>query len=185
MPREEYKRYFDILEIDPEASPLEIRNAYIRLKKLYSSHSIVISPIADEFPKKRRQEVLQQIEEAYSRLLDLLKDEQREDLYHEKSSAPGGPEEKKAPGLFYSGEALKQIRERIGIQLFDVALDTKIRVELLQNIELEKFDALPPEVYLKGHLHNYASYLMLDPKKVAEDYLKRYRAWKSKTQGKS
>jgi curved DNA-binding protein CbpA len=179
MSREAYKKYFDVLELNPDVSLLEIRNAYIRLKKLYSSDSEVISPIADEFPQKQRDEILKQIEEAYKNLTDLLKSEQTRIGPPEKPLASGDMQKRKEEERAYSGQVLRQIRERMGIELFDVALDTKIRTELLQNIELEKFDNLPPEVYLKGHLSNYASYLMLDSKKVVDDYLRRYRTWRS------
>ncbi|MCK4791687.1 MAG: helix-turn-helix domain-containing protein, partial [Desulfobacteraceae bacterium] len=49
----------------------------------------------------------------------------------------------------------------------------------------EKFDALPPDVYLRGHLINYANYLMLNPKKVAGEYMARYRSWKEGIKGGS
>jgi hypothetical protein len=179
MSREAYKKYFDVLELNPDASLLEIRNAYLRLKKLYSSDSEVISPIADEFPQKQRDEILKQIEEAYRNLIDLLKSEQTRIAPAEKALTSEDIQKKIEDIPAYSGQALRQIRERMGIELFDVALDTKIRMELLQNIELEKFDTFPHEVYLKGHISNYASYLMLDPKKVVDDYLRRYRAWRS------
>jgi len=184
MSREAYKKYFDVLELNPDVSLLEIRNAYIRLKKLYSSDSEILSPIADEFPQKQRDEILKQIEEAYKNLTDLLKSEQTRIAPPEKPLASGDMQKIKEEEPAYSGQVLRQIRERMGIELFDVALDTKIRTELLQNIELEKFDTLPPEVYLKGHLSNYATYLMLDSKKVVDDYLRRYRAWRSSKEKK-
>ena len=179
MSREEYKKYFDVLELGPDASLLEVRNAYARLKKLYSADSEMLSPIADEFPQKQREEILKQIEEAYKNLLGLLKSEQDRMLRPEKPLTSEDIQKRKEDTAAYSGQRLRQIREKMGIALFDVALDTKIRMELLQNIELEKFDSLPPEVYLKGHISNYASYLLLDAKKVVDDYLRRYRAWKS------
>jgi curved DNA-binding protein CbpA len=179
MSKEAYKKYFDVLELNPDASLLEIRNAYMRLKKLYSSDSDVISPIADEFPQKQREEILKQVEEAYKNLMDLLKSDQTRIAPPEKTLTSEGTQKKTEDIPAYGGQALRQIRERMGIELFDVALDTKIRTELLQNIEREKFDVLPPEVYLKGHISNYASYLMLNPKKVVDDYLRRYRAWRS------
>ncbi len=63
--------------------------------------------------------------------------------------------------------------------MYEFALDTKIRAGILENIEHERFDALPQEVYLKGHVSNYARYLLLDPRKVADDYINRYKAWKA------
>lgn len=139
---------------------------------------MVISPIEDEFPEKRREEILEQIEEAYAKLMELFKDEQSQTLHYEKSKVSGNVQKEKERLFSYSGQVLKQIREKMGIELFDVALDTKIRIELLRNIELEKFDSLPQEVYLKGHIRNYANYLLLDPEKVTDDYLKKYRAWR-------
>jgi curved DNA-binding protein CbpA len=45
MTRENLKRYFEILELDSDASFSEVKNAYFRLKRLYSTDSIVIAPI--------------------------------------------------------------------------------------------------------------------------------------------
>lgn len=180
MSREEYKRYFEILEINPNASLFEIKNAYLRLKKLYSTESMVFAPITEEFPKKKRREILKQIEEAYSKLIALLEDEHESVFFEEPSVSDDVPEERKAESISFSGPVLRQIREKLGIQLHEVTLDTKIRVENLENIESEKFKSLPPEPYLKGHIKTYASFLLLNPNKVAEDYLKRYKEWKEK-----
>ncbi len=179
MSDKELKKYFDILEISPDASVQEIRNAYMRLKKLYSSDSVVLYPIADEFSKQERQRILQQVDDAYGKLMESFKD---------KPGIQSGPTrrvprrqelpEEETERESYSGPVLKRLREKMGIQLFEVSLDTKIRMEILENIEEEKFDSLPPEVYLKGHLVNYANYLLLDSKKVADDYVSRYIAWK-------
>ena len=176
MSRKNLKRYFEILELDSGASLSEIKNAYIRLKRLYSTDSIVITPIADEFSKKRRLAVLQQIEEAYTKLNEELKDEHQKSIYFGKP-AIASENVTEGDNVSFSGDVLRQIREKKGIHLYEVALDTKIRVEILENIEYERFDALPQEVYLKGHVSNYARYLLLDPRKVADDYISRYKAW--------
>ncbi len=179
MSDKELKKYFDILEISPDASVLEIRNAYMRLKKLYSSDSVVLSPIADEFSKQERQRILQQVEDAYEKLMESFKDRPGIRSDHDRPVASGKePSEEEREREPYSGPKLRQLREKMGIQLFEVSLDTKIRMEILENIEREKFDSLPPEVYLKGHLINYANYLLLDSKKVADDYVSRFKAWK-------
>lgn len=186
MSRKDLKKYFDILELKSNASLSEIKNAYFRLKKLYSTDSIVIAPIADEFSKKRRLEILQQIEEAYTKLDEMLKDEYGKSTYLEKAIVTDNAlKGKEADSLSFSGNVLRQIREEKGIHLYEVSLDTKIRTEILENIELEKFDALPPEIYLKGHVSNYASFLLLDPKKVADDYIRRYKAWKGEIKKKA
>ena len=60
-----------------------------------------------------------------------------------------------------------------------MAVFTKIRKQYFEDIEREKFSSLPAEVYLRGYVMEYAKYLSLDPVKVAEDYLNRYREWKT------
>jgi curved DNA-binding protein CbpA len=175
------KKYFEILELDSGASFSEIKNAYIRLKRLYSTDSMVITPIADEFSKKKRLAVLRQIEEAFTGLKEELKDEHQKSTNLRKpgTASENGSEGEEVDSLLFSGDVLRQIREKRGIHLFEVALDTKIRAGILENIEHERFDALPQEVYLKGHVSNYARYLLLDPRKVADDYISRYKAWKA------
>ncbi|NIO48375.1 MAG: hypothetical protein GTN73_02895 [Candidatus Aminicenantes bacterium] len=186
MPKKNLKKYFDILEIDSNASLSEIRNTYIRLKKLYSTDSMVITPIADEFSKKKRLAVLQQIEEAYTRLKEELKDERQKSTYFGKPgvASENSTEGEETESISFSGDVLRKIRERRRIHLHEVALDTKIRMEILENIEYERFDALPQEVYLRGHVSNYARYLLLDARKVADDYIRRYKTWKADAEEK-
>ena len=177
MPEETHKKYFEILEVSSDASLSEIRNAYLRLKKLYTTESIVLSPVADEFPKRSRKEILKKIEDAYTKLVALLENEQSKPVPQRKASVSDIPVEKEEESISYSGKVLCQIREKKGIQLYEVALETKIRIELLKNIELENFGALPSGIYLKAHLMNYANFLSINPKKVAEDYIRRYEEW--------
>ncbi len=181
MSRENLKRFFDILELDSDASFSEVKTAYHRLKRLYSTDSIVIAPIADEFSKEKRLAVLQQIEEAYTKLNEVLKDEHQKSTDFGKSGIASEKvtEGEEADRVSLSGHVLKQIREKRGIHLYEVALVTKIREEILENIEDERFDALPQEAYIRGLVSNYASYLSLDPKKAADDYIDRYKTWKT------
>jgi cytoskeletal protein RodZ len=186
MSRKNLKRYFEILELDSDASLSEIKNSYIRLRRLYSTDSMVITPIADEFSEKRRLAVLRQIEEAFMKLNDVLKDEHKESANFGKSgmASENGALSEEVESVSFSGDVLKQIREKRGIHLHEVALETKIRMEILENIEHERFDSLPEEVYLRGHVSNYARYLSLDPRKVADDYIVRYKAWKDNVKEK-
>ena len=84
MSRAEYQNYLEILELDPDASLAEIKKSYLHLKRLYSTDSIVIAPIADEFSIEKRKEILRQIEEAYSNLLAILEKEDKKILKKEK-----------------------------------------------------------------------------------------------------
>lgn len=69
------------------------------------------------------------------------------------------------------GEMLQNARERKGVDLFRAERDTKIRLKYLTALEDSDYEALPPLVYTKGFLRNYAIYLGLDP----EDILARWR----------
>jgi lipopolysaccharide export system ATP-binding protein len=84
MAREEYRNYLEILELGPDATLVEIKKSYLHLKRLYSTDSIVISPIAEEFSEEKRKEILQQIEDAYRNLLALLEKEDKKVLKKEK-----------------------------------------------------------------------------------------------------
>lgn len=84
MSREEYQKYLEILELGPDVSLAEIKKSYLHLKRLYSTESIAISPIAEEFSAEKREEILGHIEEAYAGLLALLEKEDKKILKKEK-----------------------------------------------------------------------------------------------------
>jgi len=60
----------------------------------------------------------------------------------------------------------------MGIDLKTISMETKINMRILEWIEEEAFDKLPPMVYLKGFLRAYAKSLDLDPQRLVEGYLR-------------
>ena len=76
-----------------------------------------------------------------------------------------------APDAPVTGEALRRVREARGLSLKDLAAKTKIGHWHLDNIEREKYSALPALVYLRGFLGSLARELKLDPVRVARSYL--------------
>lgn len=176
MPQEDLKKYFDILELGPSATLRDVYKAYVRLKNLFSGDSIVLEALAEEFPEKRRKKVLRQVEDAYAKLQAALKNEplKTSSMMTDEPPAEKPPSEKAVEFTSFSGPVLREIRERLGIRLDDLSKLLKLRVELLKNIEAEKFDALPEATYLKGQVKSLAGCLFLNPDKVARDYLKRY-----------
>jgi len=62
------QNYYELLEILPDVSPLEIRRAYKRVFELYQDESIVSYSF---FSKEERQEILSLLEKAYLSLIDL------------------------------------------------------------------------------------------------------------------
>jgi cytoskeletal protein RodZ len=68
------------------------------------------------------------------------------------------------------GELLKEARQNKGVSLEKVEEEIKIRTKYLQALEEGDFSVMPPEVYIKGFLRNYAIYLGLDPEEARALY---------------
>jgi len=188
MKRIEEQTYYEILEVSPTATAKEIQMAYEHAKETFHSESLAIYSL---FSEKEIDEIQTAIEEAYRILMDEAlrksydqshfqtaggqkweKPSEIEDIPWEKKvslsltdlSVHGGEE-------IYRGKTLRQIRERMGINLKTVSIETKINMKILEWIEEEALEKLPALVYLKGFLRGYARSLGLDPQKVIEGYL--------------
>jgi hypothetical protein len=75
--QENYQKFFEILELDDDASLAEINRAYKKLKELYSSVSMVTDPIEDEFSGEQRREIVIQLDEAYKCLVSYVVEKDR------------------------------------------------------------------------------------------------------------
>lgn len=85
-------------------------------------------------------------------------------------AAAQGPDVPIAP---LTGEALRALRLRLGLTLESIAARTKIRTAHLQAIEEERFDRLPPPVFLRGFVREFAACLGLPPDETARALLQR------------
>ena len=77
-------------------------------------------------------------------------------------------ETQRAPNV---GEILQTARERKGVDLARAERETKIRARHLMALESGDLADLPAQVYAKGFLRNYSTYLGLD----ADEMLARWR----------
>jgi cytoskeleton protein RodZ len=68
------------------------------------------------------------------------------------------------------GQYLKNLREEKGKSLEEIAENTKIAVSNLESLERDRYDLLPPRVFVKGFIRSYIQELDLDP----EEGLKRF-----------
>lgn len=75
------------------------------------------------------------------------------------------------PNTEFNGEVLRQVRESRGLSLSQLAERTRISSKHLENVEADRYTALPATVYLRGILMNIARELGLDPLKVSRSYL--------------
>jgi cytoskeletal protein RodZ len=69
-----------------------------------------------------------------------------------------------------SGRDLKRLREAIGIKQEEVFEITRITVSVLDAIENDQVESLPPLIYLKNFLKQYAEILQVDSEKIVEGY---------------
>ena len=79
-------------------------------------------------------------------------------------------------GSAWTGDALRRVREARGITVPQIAERTKVTRHHVENIEADRFAALPAPVYLRGILLGLARELRLDGQKVARSYLERMSA---------
>jgi flagellar biosynthesis protein FlhG len=185
----EEQTYYEILEVSPTATLKEIQRAYERAKETFHSDSLAVYSL---FSEGEIHEIQAAIEEAYR----VLTDEALRKKYDQSSlQAPSGQKWEKPPEVhgisrekepslsftgiafnvgeeIYRGKTLRQIREKMGIDLKTISMETKINMRILEWIEEEAFDKLPPMVYLKGFLRAYAKSLDLDPQRLVEGYLR-------------
>lgn len=64
------------------------------------------------------------------------------------------------------GETLHQARAQLGVTLKEAEQSTRINRHHLAALEEENFGALPPLIYQRGIIRNYAVFLQLDPSKL-------------------
>jgi hypothetical protein len=171
------RKHFEILELKPGATFIEIKSSYLHLKKLYSSDSMVLAPIGDDIPEAKREELLEQIETAYQALKGYFttREMNKQTVTRERVMHQNIPEFE-----VYSGNALRLTREVLNVELQEIALATGIPSRHLKNVEMERFDLLPPEGYIRIYITKYAEYLSLDAKRVCNDYMRAFTKKKRK-----
>ena len=74
----------------------------------------------------------------------------------------------------FDGARLRRARMRRGIDIEEISRVTRIKSNFLSFLEDERFDDLPAAVYVRGFVSAYASYVGLDPVRVASSYMRRF-----------
>jgi len=72
------------------------------------------------------------------------------------------------------GMDLRHAREQAGMSLLDLSARTKIRVALLEAIEREQFERLPPGLLTRGYLRAYAREVGVDPEAIVRQYADKF-----------
>ncbi|HUL29820.1 MAG TPA: helix-turn-helix domain-containing protein [Thermodesulfobacteriota bacterium] len=181
--------YYEILEISRTATGKEIQRAYEHAKETFHADSLAVYSL---FSEKEVKELQEAVEEAYRTLTDeTSRKSYDQSLFQVIGGAPTEelPKSEEVSGErrsslsftglsfnadveLYRGKALKQVRERMGVDAQTISKETKISVKTLAWIEEEAFEKLPPLVYLRSFLKSYAQSLGLDPQRVLDEYLR-------------
>ncbi|MBD3857459.1 MAG: helix-turn-helix domain-containing protein [Acidobacteria bacterium] len=64
------------------------------------------------------------------------------------------------------GAHLRFHRTAKGVTLHEIAVETKIGITILEQIENEEFEALPAPAFVRGHVHQFARELKIPPRKI-------------------
>ena len=197
MKRIEEQTHYEVLEVSPDATIKEIQRAYDHARETFHADSLAVYSL---FPEEEMMKIQAAIEEAYR----VLRDEALRRSYDQSHAhlIERPPREKQTEKLVkssemksslsftdlsievgeitYRGRSLKQIRERLGIDLKAISAETKISIKVLESIEEEDLKHLPARVYLKGFLKAYAQALNLDPQNLIDGYLQLFQEEKKK-----
>ena len=68
------------------------------------------------------------------------------------------------------GTMLREARESKSLSLSDMAAMTRIPKTMLSHLESDRFEEYEAEVFVRGHLRNYARELRLDPEAILHAY---------------
>ena len=167
MSQESLSKDYKLLGLSENATALETRRAYHRMKALYAEGSLATYSL---LTVEERNEILNDIERAYMRIsreIDSHMPTPESPVSLENAAPPGPPEPDENLGAY-----LKRRRENLGMTLRDVAAQTKVRTTYLEHIENERLADLPAPVYLRGFVREFARVLGLpDPESITAAYI--------------
>ena len=72
-----------------------------------------------------------------------------------------------------TGNLLRSERERQGWTLQEVSVAIHIKIEYLQALEMDQYDCIPGEVFVKGFIRCYASFLGISGEPLVSVYKKK------------
>lgn len=176
--------HYEILDISPAASRQEVAQALERARTVFGPGALASYAL---FSPEEAAALAARIEEAGALLLDARARERYDDLLSGRRApvrpeeppptagpppAPAAPFEPPADAE-WSGALIRQARLAAGLTVEHVSDRTKVQRAVIESIEEERHDRLPPAVYLRGILRSLAAVLRLDADRVARSYLDR------------
>jgi|YelNatPaOPRAMG01_1025707.scaffolds.fasta_scaffold15734_4 cytoskeletal protein RodZ len=68
------------------------------------------------------------------------------------------------------GQRLKERREALGLTIGEVSKETRIKPKFIEALERGDYNSLPGDIFARGFIRNYASFLGLDPEEMLKLY---------------
>lgn len=185
---------YEVLWTHRGATDEELRRAYKRQRDIYQPGSLPITSLLSDAELARERA---RVEEAHGTLLDPV----RRRAYDISMFPDAADSERRArpevdsavlaeramlreelareihAETEFTGRLLQRVRESLGIEIEDIAQQTKIATAHVRAIEAEEFGSLPAQVYTRGFVQQIAKLLGLDPTQVTRTYLRRMRQW--------
>src|SRR5687768_403805 len=87
-----------------------------------------------------------------------------------ENPTPAAPQSR-AELIRHVAKTLEERRKLRGLTIEKVSQTLKIRLPYLQAMEKGEWDQLPGEVYVRGFMKRYATFLGLDPEKLMAPYI--------------
>ena len=183
------QNFYEIFELSPNATKEQLRQAFELAKLTYGTDSLATYSL---FDSEERKEIIERIVLAYETLSSELHrkkyDQEILGLTVAESSVKGSDPPEAAESLprtaepsgkddrdralpdidSLTGGKLRDYRERRKIPLQEIANKTRINITYFEYLEREQYASLPPTVYLRSYLIQYARMLGLDSERVAD-----------------
>lgn len=171
--------HYELLNLEPSASPGRIRESYHLGLSTYGADSIAAHNLLSD---EERAKMRHRLDKAYRILMD---PETRAEYdtslgITEGVSSKSTEVEKERPEALregprsFRGGDLKHYREALGISLESISHKTKIKTSHLEALESEHMECLPGLFFTRGFLKAYAACLRLNPDEVVNGYLGRH-----------
>lgn len=163
---------WQLLGLEPGTDIVLVKRAYIERRALYESGSLATYNLLDD---DERETMMGRIDAAYERIIG----DNLEPAPAAVSPPPPMPQIQVPTGpspdpTAEPGELLHYTRLKKGLTLHQIAAETKISVQILEQIENEDFESLPAAVFVRGHVQQFARELkMSDPAAIAKHFIEK------------